>query len=406
MDKKKGLIIAGLVAGVTLFFIIATTFVSGYLDGNNRKNSLVSNELAHNLDNDSEVNNEEEKLKKEEEKINSETSSSETVLEDTTESETIVPESKESDCTTQNQIISNIVEMKKTMFGKSTGNVRTGASTGYPSIGRIAYGQSIDITGKDGEWYRINFNGQAAYVHESLLSDTMPQQSQLNNGEISNTINNFDKNQNAGTNVNINQSTDGNTNINNNQNTNTNTNVNQNTNTNNNQNTNTNINQGTNGNTDANQNTNTNINQGTNSNTNTNTNTNQGSVTFESYVDEVIRLVNIERNNVGLPSLSKNETLCQAAQTRANEIISVFSHTRPDGTSCFTVADEYKISWMNIGENIAKGQRNPKEVVAGWMNSPGHRANILNEKFNQIGVGVVKSGGTYYWTQMFIRASK
>ena len=120
-------------------------------------------------------------------------------------------------------------------------------------------------------------------------------------------------------------------------------------------------------------------------------------------MDEVIRLVNIERNNVGLPSLSKNPTLCQAAQTRANEIIKVFDHTRPDGTSCFTITDDYNIAWTAIGENIAMGQRTPEEVVKDWMNSPGHKANILNGNYNQIGVGVVQSGGYYYWTQLFIR---
>lgn len=123
-----------------------------------------------------------------------------------------------------------------------------------------------------------------------------------------------------------------------------------------------------------------------------------------SFVDEVIRLVNIERNNVGLSSLAKNTTLCQAAQTRANEIISVFDHVRPDGTSCFTVAEDYKIKWTAIGENIAMGQKTPQEVVNTWMNSQGHRENILNSNYNQIGVGVVKSGGYYYWVQLFIRS--
>jgi uncharacterized protein YkwD/uncharacterized membrane protein len=123
-----------------------------------------------------------------------------------------------------------------------------------------------------------------------------------------------------------------------------------------------------------------------------------------AYVDEVIRLVNIERNNAGLPSLTKNTTLCQAAQKRAGELPTLFSHTRPDGTDCFTVLDEYQITAYTSGENIACGQRTPQEVVEEWMNSPGHRQNILNPDFNQIGVGCVQANDIYgiYWTQLFI----
>lgn len=124
---------------------------------------------------------------------------------------------------------------------------------------------------------------------------------------------------------------------------------------------------------------------------------------LSGYVDEVIRLVNIERANAGLGPLAKNDKLCQAATARASETTILFSHTRPDETQCFTVLEEYGISYMVCAENIAAGQRTPAEVVDGWMNSPGHRANILNSRVQEIGVGVVyvEDAYHYYWVQLF-----
>ena len=91
-----------------------------------------------------------------------------------------------------------------------------------------------------------------------------------------------------------------------------------------------------------------------------------------------------------------------AAQTRAKEQEQLFFHTRPNGTSCFTALKENEVSYRVAGENIAQGQRSPEQVMSGWMNSKGHRENILNEKFTNISVGVYKgSNGRYYWTQMF-----
>ena len=121
------------------------------------------------------------------------------------------------------------------------------------------------------------------------------------------------------------------------------------------------------------------------------------------FAAEVVRLTNIERANAGLPALAaSNSALTAAAGTRAKEIIVSFSHTRPDGRSCFTAFDEHKVSYRGAGENIAWGQSTPQAVVTGWMNSPGHKANILGN-YTHIGVGVEKSGGRYYWVQLFIR---
>lgn len=123
-----------------------------------------------------------------------------------------------------------------------------------------------------------------------------------------------------------------------------------------------------------------------------------------NFAEEVVRLVNIERENNGLSPLSTLTLLTEASQIRANEVTQLFSHDRPNGTSCFTVLSELKVSYRACGENIAQGQKTPQEVVTGWMNSPGHRANILNPNFNYIGVGLAKDNrGSYSWTQLFIK---
>ncbi|HHU74760.1 MAG TPA: hypothetical protein GXZ28_09115, partial [Clostridiales bacterium] len=123
---------------------------------------------------------------------------------------------------------------------------------------------------------------------------------------------------------------------------------------------------------------------------------------LSNYASEVLRLVNIERSKAGLSALSTNSTLTAAADKRAQETKQSFSHTRPNGSSFSTVLKEFNISYRTAGENIAYGQRTPQEVVTGWMNSPGHRANILNANFGKIGIGVYQaSNGTIYWTQLF-----
>ena len=119
-----------------------------------------------------------------------------------------------------------------------------------------------------------------------------------------------------------------------------------------------------------------------------------------SYTDEVVRLCNIERQKAGLAALSNNNSkLQQAANLRASEIKQSFSHTRPNGSNFYSVLKEFGVSYSYSGENIAYGQRTPQEVVNGWMNSSGHKANILNSNFNQIAVGL---DGTH-WVQLFIK---
>lgn len=122
----------------------------------------------------------------------------------------------------------------------------------------------------------------------------------------------------------------------------------------------------------------------------------------QNYADEVLKLLNKERANVGLKPLTTTTILQNAAYKRSNEIVSTFAHTRPDGSSCFTVLGDYNISYTAAGENIAAGQKTPSEVMKAWMNSEGHRENILNGKFGKVGIGVYQgTDGKYYWTQLF-----
>ncbi len=130
-------------------------------------------------------------------------------------------------------------------------------------------------------------------------------------------------------------------------------------------------------------------------------NTGNGFVSQSEYVNEVLRLVNKYRAENGLGALTLDSALCGAADVRAKEIKTSFSHTRPDGSSCFTVLGQLGINYGGAGENIAYGQSSPEEVMTAWMNSDGHRANILNSSFTKLGVGVYSSGGTLYWAQMF-----
>lgn len=121
-----------------------------------------------------------------------------------------------------------------------------------------------------------------------------------------------------------------------------------------------------------------------------------------SYIRQIIRLVNKERAKEGLSALTENSKINAAAQVRAREIVTSFSHTRPNGSSFATALKEQGVSYRRAGENIAWGQRTPEEVVTAWMNSPGHRANILNPSFKAIGIGYYKDASDVkYWTQLF-----
>lgn len=121
-----------------------------------------------------------------------------------------------------------------------------------------------------------------------------------------------------------------------------------------------------------------------------------------SYMEQVVNLVNMERAKEGLAPLTIDKNVQKAAQVRAEEIVTSFSHTRPNGSSFSTALAEQKVSYRRAGENIAWGQRSPEEVVNAWMNSAGHRANIMNAGFTRIGVGYYQNAkGVNYWSQLF-----
>ncbi|MFI8091109.1 CAP domain-containing protein [Streptomyces sp. NPDC086080] len=119
---------------------------------------------------------------------------------------------------------------------------------------------------------------------------------------------------------------------------------------------------------------------------------------------EVVDLTNRERARAGLPLLSRDPLLTAAAQAHSADMVArdFYSHTAPDGSRPWDRAAAAGSARRTVGENIACGQRSPAEVVEGWMNSPGHRANILKADFTHIGVGFAGGGraGTY-WTQLF-----
>ena len=121
-----------------------------------------------------------------------------------------------------------------------------------------------------------------------------------------------------------------------------------------------------------------------------------------AFANEVVRLTNIERANAGLVALVQTPELTRAAVVRADESALLFSHDRPDGSSCFTALDENNVTYRWAGENLAMGQKTPAEVVQDWMDSPGHRENILTAEFGRLGVGVIMdSSGRLYWSQCF-----
>lgn len=128
--------------------------------------------------------------------------------------------------------------------------------------------------------------------------------------------------------------------------------------------------------------------------------------TATAYENEVARLVNVERAKAGLPALSINWQLARVARYKSQDMVNnnYFSHTSPTYGSPFDMIRAFGISFTAAGENIAMGQTSPQSVMTAWMNSSGHRANILNPNYTQIGVGYAKdSYGRPYWTQEFIR---
>lgn len=124
--------------------------------------------------------------------------------------------------------------------------------------------------------------------------------------------------------------------------------------------------------------------------------------TADEYEREVVRLVNKERTQRGLTPLTYDWQLSRVARYKSQDMSDkgYFSHNSPTYGTPFEMMKSFGISYRSAGENIARGQKTPEQVVKAWMGSQGHRANILNKSFTKIGVGYETKGN--YWTQMFI----
>ena len=121
-----------------------------------------------------------------------------------------------------------------------------------------------------------------------------------------------------------------------------------------------------------------------------------------AYEQEVIRLTNLERAKYGLKPLTEDWELSRVARYKSQDMHDrrYFDHNSPTYGTPFQMMKAFGLSYRSAGENIAMGYRTPQAVVTGWMNSSGHRANILNSSYTKIGVGYVADGN--YWTQQFI----
>lgn len=146
-------------------------------------------------------------------------------------------------------------------------------------------------------------------------------------------------------------------------------------------------------------------NENTNSTTEKDTTTNTTvSSSNLNYEQKVVELVNIERQKAGLSALTLDTSISNVARKKSQDMANnnYFAHQSPTYGSAGDMLKQFGIKWSAWGENIASGQRTPEAVVTAWMNSEGHRANILSSNFSKIGVGyAVNSNGTPYWTQMF-----
>ncbi|MEN8149553.1 MAG: CAP domain-containing protein [Planctomycetota bacterium] len=119
---------------------------------------------------------------------------------------------------------------------------------------------------------------------------------------------------------------------------------------------------------------------------------------------EVLDIVNAERNAAGAPPLEWHEGAAEVAYLHSldMDVRDFFDHTNPDGELPWDRLTAAGIAWSQVGENIAYGYPTPAAVMDGWMNSPGHRANILNGNYTHLGIGVHDNGLTIWWTQVFL----
>ncbi|MDQ0719535.1 CAP domain-containing protein [Paenibacillus sp. W4I10] len=141
-------------------------------------------------------------------------------------------------------------------------------------------------------------------------------------------------------------------------------------------------------------------NTGNTGNTGNNTSNNGSESTQSDFATQVVKLVNAERAKAGLSALTSDALLDKVAVAKVKDMSNnnYFDHQSPTYGSPFDMMKQFGVTYSYAGENIAKGQKTPQEVVTAWMNSAGHRANILSKNFTHIGVGFYNG----YWAQEFI----
>lgn len=286
-----------------------------------------------------------EDVKEEQDSSKEETSDSENNSEEASEAEEVSEEEEES---VEPEF--TVEDYNAVLFVKKAVNVRKGPSTDYEKIGGLNKGDQIQITGiADTGWYQIQYNGVTAYVASSYLMDEASYQAMIAEEEAAALAAQQAAQQQAAAEQAAAE-------------------------------------------------------QAAAEQAAAEQATQQQQVAQGDYKAQVVAIMNQERANAGVGGISQNASLDAVAQIRAQEIVQSFSHTRPNGTSCFTVLDEGGIAYMTAGENIAAGYGDPASVMSGWMNSPGHRANILNGSFGQVGIGYYtdpNSGYGTYWVQIF-----
>ena len=285
----------------------------------------------------------EEDVKEEQDSSKEDASDSENNSEEASEAEEVSEEEEES---VEPEF--TVEEYNAVLFVKKAVNVRKGPSTDYEKIGGLNKGDQIQITGiADTGWYQIQYNGATAYVASSYLMDEASYQAMIAEEEAAAlAAQQAAQQQAAAEQAAAEQAAAEQAAL----------------------------------------------------------QQQQQQVAQGDYKAQVVAIMNQERANAGVGGISQNASLDAVAQIRAQEIALSFSHTRPNGTSCFTVLDEGGIAYMTAGENIAAGYGDPASVMSGWMNSPGHRANILNGSFGQVGIGYYtdpNSGYGTYWVQIF-----
>lgn len=398
---------------VILSYTFATTLVFAMITGCGSKSKNAENKTAKIVElSDKETTNKDDESAKDEktakteadsktEAASKEETTSETEMTAKTEETTIIQP------TEQEQTESFDVEpMNTTMYINGNANVRKGPGTNYESLGKLQRGKALSVLGKSGEWYQVEYYGDYAYVHQSLLQNDAPTNEQSdtyagaqpgtqpgskpeappasqqvgeryvvdyviesetlpaekvkygvtriphvknyyyvysdNSRELYNTYTDYEYDHSG-----YNASED-----------------------------------------------------------DLKVDTESVAVANRAYYEEVLRLVNEIRAEAGVGPLKLDDSLCKASTMRALEMgySDTFSHTRPDGRQCFSVLSYYNISHSSAGENIAAGYTSPAEVVEGWKNSEGHYANMIGASFTKLGVGYFNSeigGWGNYWVQMF-----